>query len=332
MKHNTTCPNRVVSCTQAENGCEWTGPRNLLESAHLSDCPYNAIKGFFAINDTKMANLREENSSLKLRLANAENSVQLLKRDIERARKALGPWWRLTDAPSNSLRPARPPEPPIDPVLLSGSISYSSQPPRDQNTQAQRWRAPNPLSPILSFSADSPTSSRADETSARNSPESPYSDPTFLASYFPVSESGTASTVTSLPPFHPTSTSTNPHFDPVSRHMYPYSPPSHSFVPSSLRFAEFSSSVQRTPTQSMPVAPVDLNSSLEGALSSLRNSIVSLSLSLDQLSRRQDIALTTENLRMNEEVGALRAIVHGLRMQVCSSSVLIYPYSCSFKS
>ena len=56
--------------------------------------------------------------------------------------------------------------------------------------------------------------------------------------------------------------------------------------------------------------------SVECALSSLRGSIVALSASIDSLGRRQDIALTTENLRMNEEVGALRAVVHGLRMQV----------------
>lgn len=64
------------------------------------------------------------------------------------------------------------------------------------------------------------------------------------------------------------------------------------------------------------VAPIDLSTSLEGCLTSLRNSVVTLSASLDSLERRQDIALTTETLRMHEDVGSLRAIVHGLRMQV----------------
>jgi len=67
---------------------------------------------------------------------------------------------------------------------------------------------------------------------------------------------------------------------------------------------------------SSPVAPLNLNTTLEGSLASLRNSIVTLAASLDSESRRHDIALATETLRVNEEVMALRAIVHGLRMQV----------------
>jgi TRAF-type zinc finger len=66
-----------------------------------------------------------------------------------------------------------------------------------------------------------------------------------------------------------------------------------------------------------PIPPVNLNTTLEGSLNSLRNSIVQLSTSLDTVSRRQDMNFTTEMLRMHEEVGSLRAIVHGLRMQAC---------------
>ncbi|KAF8520417.1 hypothetical protein BU17DRAFT_46668 [Hysterangium stoloniferum] len=67
---------------------------------------------------------------------------------------------------------------------------------------------------------------------------------------------------------------------------------------------------------SSPVAPLNLDTTLEGSLASLRNSVVTLAASLDSDMRRHDIALTTETLRLNEEVMALRAIVHGLRMQV----------------
>lgn len=69
-------------------------------------------------------------------------------------------------------------------------------------------------------------------------------------------------------------------------------------------------------SNSNPVAPLNLNGSLEGTLASLRSSIVSLSQSLESLERKQDIMLTTETLRMHEDVASLRAIVHGLRMQV----------------
>lgn len=74
-----------------------------------------------------------------------------------------------------------------------------------------------------------------------------------------------------------------------------------------------------------PIPPVNLNTTLEGSLNSLRNSIVQLSTSLDTVSRRQDMNFTTEMLRMHEEVGSLRAIVHGLRMQACPDSM--YPPS-----
>jgi hypothetical protein len=111
--------------------------------------------------------------------------------------------------------------------------------------------------------------------------------------------------------------------DPLITSMNPGHASARSF-PSVLRFPEMPNVSSRRPTHSthsaLPsstaVAPVDLSGTLEGALSSLRGSIVTLSASIDSLGRRQDIALTTENLRMNEEVGALRAVVHGLRMQV----------------
>lgn len=64
------------------------------------------------------------------------------------------------------------------------------------------------------------------------------------------------------------------------------------------------------------VAPLNLNTTLEGTLISLRNSVVTLAATLDSQIRRHDIALTTETLRVNEELMALRAIVHGLRLQV----------------
>jgi len=67
---------------------------------------------------------------------------------------------------------------------------------------------------------------------------------------------------------------------------------------------------------SSTVAPLNLNTTIEGSLASLRNSIVTLATTLDSETRRHDIALATETLRVNEEVMALRAIVHGLRMQV----------------
>ncbi|KAL0579149.1 hypothetical protein V5O48_002830 [Marasmius crinis-equi] len=64
------------------------------------------------------------------------------------------------------------------------------------------------------------------------------------------------------------------------------------------------------------VAPLNLTTTLEGSLEALRQSIVTLSSSVDSLSRRNDIALTNETFRINEEIMSLKANMHGLRMQV----------------
>ncbi|THV02404.1 hypothetical protein K435DRAFT_717241 [Dendrothele bispora CBS 962.96] len=64
------------------------------------------------------------------------------------------------------------------------------------------------------------------------------------------------------------------------------------------------------------VAPLDFSCTLEGTLEGLRESIVALSTSMETLGRRNDIALTNETLRLNEELMSLKANIHGLRMQM----------------
>ncbi|KAJ7268843.1 hypothetical protein B0H12DRAFT_1096936 [Mycena haematopus] len=68
--------------------------------------------------------------------------------------------------------------------------------------------------------------------------------------------------------------------------------------------------------QHTQVAPLNLSTTLEGALAEVRESVVALGGAVDALGRRNDIALTNEALRLNEEIMSLRANVHGLRMQV----------------
>lgn len=95
---------------------------------------------------------------------------------------------------------------------------------------------------------------------------------------------------------------------------------SSSFMPSTSFVEDLTlrASIPSYPQHQTRVAPIDLTTSLEGCLNSLRTSIVTISAGLDSLERRQDLALTTETLRMHEDVASLRAIVHGLRMQVHS--------------
>jgi len=65
-----------------------------------------------------------------------------------------------------------------------------------------------------------------------------------------------------------------------------------------------------------PVAPINLSTTIEGSLGGLRESIVTLSASVDSLARRHDIELRNETLRMNEEISRLNYTLNGLRMQV----------------
>ncbi|KAJ6499154.1 hypothetical protein C8R45DRAFT_820994 [Mycena sanguinolenta] len=68
--------------------------------------------------------------------------------------------------------------------------------------------------------------------------------------------------------------------------------------------------------QHTQVAPLNLSTTLESALSGVRESVVALGGAVDSLGRRSDIALTNEAFRLNEEIMSLRANIHGLRMQV----------------
>ncbi|KAI9569337.1 hypothetical protein HD554DRAFT_2093027 [Boletus coccyginus] len=65
-----------------------------------------------------------------------------------------------------------------------------------------------------------------------------------------------------------------------------------------------------------PVAPLNLSASLEGSLVGLRDSVTTVAASIDSLARRNDIALSNENMRINEELGSLKYAVHGIRLQL----------------
>ncbi|KIM69063.1 hypothetical protein SCLCIDRAFT_104409 [Scleroderma citrinum Foug A] len=66
----------------------------------------------------------------------------------------------------------------------------------------------------------------------------------------------------------------------------------------------------------LPVSPLNLGTSLEGTLSGLRESIAATSASVESFARRNDIALTTESMRINEELGSLRYAIQGVRLQL----------------
>ncbi|KAL5485278.1 hypothetical protein ACEPAI_7920 [Sanghuangporus weigelae] len=315
--HTATCSELQIACAHSDHGCPWREKRKTLPE-HLEKCPYEAIKGFFAVNDTRMSALRDEITVLRQNLNKAEANIHALTRELAIARKALGPWWRSGDSTSPHISSSE--------LTESAAVAQASQVLSEQH----RWRSSNPLAPILSFSPESsPISHSGEVESLSGNPASPspapsFTDPAFLAPFFPSDGAAPPPTTLSPPP--------TVQVDPLTRHLFPFSNRFQSmYPPPPIRFPDLSSPSQPqiglTSNGSLPVAaaaagglprvaPVDRSSTLEVALIGLRTSITAVSSALDALARRTDVALTTENLRMNEEVGALRAIVHGLRMQV----------------
>jgi hypothetical protein len=261
--HQTECTEFPISCTYFNNGCSWSGPRRDLRDEHLPTCPYEAIKGFFAINSARVSELEMENTALKRVVESMEQALRNIRRDVDTAKASLGPWFRPAGTP-NALEPPR-------------------------QERIQRRRVSNPLNAAM---FGSPPGNPITFDDANLVP------PVSAMEFLPPS---------SLPPFADQALLAAP------------GEPSPSF------FQPDGSQLLRNYGQSS-VPAINFNTSLEASLSSLRGSIVSLSTSLDSLERRQDIMLTTETLRMHEEVGSLRAIVHGMRMQVSSVQVRIVSF------
>jgi len=96
-----SCLEKIVPCRQTGNGCAWKGRRVSLET-HVDNCPYESIKGFFAIHSAQMAQLSKENDRLRRRTDELEGIIRILGQELEWAKLALGPWYR-------GVHPERPP-------------------------------------------------------------------------------------------------------------------------------------------------------------------------------------------------------------------------------
>ena len=88
-----SCPEKIVSCGQAGNGCMWKGRKVSLET-HIDKCPYESVKGFFAIHSAQMAQVSKDNDRLRCRTEELEGTIRTLRQELEWAKIALGPWYR----------------------------------------------------------------------------------------------------------------------------------------------------------------------------------------------------------------------------------------------
>jgi len=89
------------TCPHAGIGCPYRGPLNVSE--HLGTCPYESLKGFLGMNTARMSLLTEQNMLLRHRVDTLESTVFTLRREMNAAKNALGPWFR-SGGVGNELR------------------------------------------------------------------------------------------------------------------------------------------------------------------------------------------------------------------------------------
>ncbi|KAJ7076346.1 hypothetical protein B0H15DRAFT_893387 [Mycena belliarum] len=272
VSHKNACPAAIISCPQAPNGCGWTGPREGLASSHIPFCPFEAIKGFFALNTTKFERIAEENLVLRHKVDTLESTVHTMKRELQSVKTALGPWYRPDGAYAYS-RPSADLPPDLQPASASSSMT---------RRYSQAGDAP-PTRPMATPFDHAPRQDVYAAYFPSEAPEEPYPPAAF----------DLAARRRTLP------AGWEPHFGNLSPNA-PAPAPAHA---------------HGRPAAQLAVAPLNLSTTLEGALAGMRESVVALGGAVDSLGRRNDIALTNEALRLNEEVMSLRANVHGLRMQ-----------------
>lgn len=160
---------------------------------------------------------------------------------------------------------------------------------------------------VQPFSASS--SSRSSSVSSPEASTVPEIGSTYRSAYPPISSSAVVRpTVDSLAPFFP------PDSDDIESVRGPA--PTRSQRSSSTTDPLGTFHPRHAHGQSLMIAPLNLSTTLESSLHGLRESVVGLAASVDSMGRRHEIALTNETARMAEEVGGLRAGLHGLRMQV----------------
>ncbi|KAH7913484.1 hypothetical protein BJ138DRAFT_1081557 [Hygrophoropsis aurantiaca] len=239
--HTTSCPDATISCSQADNGCPWSGPRR---ENHADSCPYEAIKGFFAVNHGHMTSLTTENAALKHRIQVLESVVHTMQREMQSLKTILGPWYRQETAQPRATF--------VTPTFDAGLAQFS--PPSTGPSSASSSFHTDPNEPLYS-----PIPTEADA----------------LALYFPPE----------------------------------VFPETHSVPRRSMSF--HGSGAPLT-----PVAPLNLSTTLEDSLGGLRDSIAAISASVDSLARRNNITLTNETMRINEDIGSLRYTVQGIRVQL----------------
>ncbi|KAJ7217901.1 hypothetical protein GGX14DRAFT_517238 [Mycena pura] len=198
------CPAALVPCTQASNGCAWTGPRTAL-SMHLISCPYEAIHRFFALNDSKFDTIAQDNLLLRHKVDTLQGIIQSMKHELQSVKAALGPWYR-PDGVYAYTGPASDLPPDLQPSNASTSRRFSLGD-----------APPPPHASHDMFAAYFP-SETTDTSSFEPAPRFDHASQDMFAAYFPSEPTSleTAARRRTLPAFRPGEPFAGP---PAQQHM-----------------------------------------------------------------------------------------------------------------
>lgn len=285
------------SCPQSHNGCLFSTMEMDAMSDHITSCPFYGIKEFLEISAARHASLLEQNVLLRHRIGALETSVQILRREMEAVRRALGPWFRA----ENSNHTAQTSYRPRSSTITRQDVA-SSSPIREGSNQSELATTESMRDPssgtdtlasyFLPQAAGAPSQQMSDATArhrrAMVSPSLGHMNQGLHESYPMLGH-------------HPMRPPLMPHVAPQASTTWP--------IPAS-------GDTVAIPQLLSTIAPLDLGNSLEGTLTGLRDSVLTLAAGVDSLGRRSEIAVTNESLRFGEETMSLRASIHGLRMQV----------------
>ncbi|EPQ52551.1 hypothetical protein GLOTRDRAFT_79656 [Gloeophyllum trabeum ATCC 11539] len=330
----------IVECPERKSGCRHTCQRQLLASHMKDSCefvkaPSDAEGGDATVSrkgsdrhdhdaeedessgdqeavtapdetssqpphEVGIARLSEENTLLKMRIDALEGLVRIMTKEMQAVKNALGPWFRpepYAAAPSYFLERGDSRQPPAPAEPDEFDFPQSSEVDIRQNVYVQPESRQDMLSPHPDQMPHVP----------RHPVHFPLIDPATPESYAHL----TSLTADQYP------------INPFAGDLDPSSPRSHappSHQPPGLAASasnpSYASPVPSVPSASTSVAPLNLSTTLYGALSGLHESIVSVSTNVDSLARRTEITMNTDHAMMAEEMRVVKAAVHGLRMQV----------------
>ncbi|KZT23114.1 hypothetical protein NEOLEDRAFT_1136982 [Neolentinus lepideus HHB14362 ss-1] len=250
--------------------------------------------------DERDVKLSEENAILKIRVEALEGLVRILTKEMRAVKTALGPWFK----PETQTAPSTSPISYFDQRHIAGLASSAPA----QAEQNYPFEFPQPSDEDLSY-APAAQLDRHEDMSNADSDGRPFIP--HLPAPWPLNESATPETYAYL------SALTSSMYPSNAFTADPHPSPPHTHAPLPPQLAPSGSSPSYPgPSAVTPIAPLNLSTTLYDALSGLHESVVSASTNLDSLARRTEITMNTDRAMMAEEMRAVKAAVHGLRMQV----------------